>query len=80
MKRAATARQVVIRIPEHWAAWQLEWALDFLGQLERRVWSIFEENHLADATGQSHEPNADHLQLELTLDERPGFEDHEIPF
>ena len=71
-------RQIIIRIPDDWTAAQLEWALDFLGQVERRIWSIFEEHHLAsvleDDTYKTEDP-----QLALPLGDR-GFTDEEIPF
>lgn len=75
-------RELVIRIPSHWAAWQLEWALDFAVQLERRIWTIFEEEHLPDLPLNGHRDDCDHdsLQLELDLGDRAGWTDDDIPF
>ena len=74
-------RQIIVRIPEDWAAWQLEWAMDFLAQVERKIWTIFEEHHLHDAPDDAvygDEPGPP--QLELALDDQGRFSDDEIPF
>lgn len=73
------ARRLLLRVPDRWQQWQFEWALDFLTQLERGIWDIYEDEHIANTFLDAYDDER-HVQLELPLNEPPGFADDEIPF